>query len=503
MNNSRKKSAMLNIIFSLVLQFVLFAKGLLLQRIIIPIYGSDVNGLVSSIAQFLSYISLLEAGVGSIFITSLYQPLAKGDIAGVSGIINKQKHFYKKIGAIFALYVVVLCIFYPLIAKTNAPKPYIVSFVLILSVSTFTEYFVSLPYASLISADQKIRINYIVSIVYTLINIGVSLVCASLRTDIRMIYLLMCVLQLLRPVFYTLYVKKHYPLDKNAVPDKTVLNQRWNGMAHHFAFYVHTNTDAAILTMFMGTAWVSVYNVYGAIIFGIARIVLSISSGVAAGLGNLIASGDKEQINKTVSQFELVQGAATTVLYTITALLLIPFIRVYTANMTDTNYIQPLFGYILVVAEAIYCFRCIYSTVSMNANKYKETQAGAIFECVVNLSVSLVLAVGFKLGICGVALGTTVGMLVRWIFEVVFLSRNVIYRSVWQAKKIMFVSFVVLLISFAICNAVLNYNTVDTMGMWTVYAVITTLIVGTIALTVYPIFYKETIKQFVNRLRGK
>ena len=142
MNNSRTKNAMLNIIFSLLFQFVVFVKGMILPRIIIPTYGSDVNGLVSSIVQFLTYISLLEAGVGSIFRASLYKPLANGDINGVSGIINEQKLFYKKIGMIFAGYVVLLCIFYPLIAKTNVPKPYVVSLILILSVSTFAEYFV-------------------------------------------------------------------------------------------------------------------------------------------------------------------------------------------------------------------------------------------------------------------------------------------------------------------------------------------------------------------------
>ena len=67
MSNNRTKSAIQNIVCSLLLQVVVFAKGMILPRIIIPIYGSDVNGLVSSIAQFLSYISLLEAGVGSIF----------------------------------------------------------------------------------------------------------------------------------------------------------------------------------------------------------------------------------------------------------------------------------------------------------------------------------------------------------------------------------------------------------------------------------------------------
>ena len=149
----------------------------------------------------------------------------------------------------------------------------------------------------------------------------------------------MCIIGLLRPLFYTLYVKRHYKLKRNVKADKTALNQRWNGMVHHFAYYIHTNTDAAILTIFVGTAVVSVYNVYGAIIFGVEKIITSISTGIAAGLGNLIESKKADQINATVNQFELVQGGIATVLYTVTGLMLIPFIRLYTINMTDMDYI--------------------------------------------------------------------------------------------------------------------------------------------------------------------
>ena len=278
MNNNRTRNAILNILFSLILQIVTFVKGLILPRLIIPTYGSDVNGLVGSITQFLTYISLLEAGVGSIFRASLYKPLANGDMNSVSGIINEQKRFYRKIGIIFIFYVIALCAFYPIIAKTEIAKPYIITLILILSVSIFAEYFVSLPYASLLSADQKIRVSYIVSIVYTVVNVLVSLFWVSLKADIRLIYLSMGVIGLLRPLFYTLYVKNHYKLDKSAKPNKTALNQRWNGMVHHFAYYIHTNTDSAILTVFVGTAMVSVYNVYGAIIFGMEKVITSIST---------------------------------------------------------------------------------------------------------------------------------------------------------------------------------------------------------------------------------
>lgn len=503
MSAGRTKNATLNILFAIILQLVTFVRGLILPRIIIPAYGSDINGLVSSITQFLTYISLLEAGVGTIFRSSLYKPLADGDTDKVSGVINEQKRFYRKIGLVFVFYVIALCFIYPLIAKTKISTEYIVSFILILSISTFAEYFISLPYVSLLSADQKVRISYIVSIVYTIVNILVALFWVWLKADIRLIYLSMCVIGLLRPLFYWLYVKKHYNLSKTAAPDASALKQRWNGMVHHVSYYVHTNTDSAILTIFVGTAMVSVYNVYGAIIFGMERLITSVSAGTAAGIGNVLVGGDKKTIDRTVDLFEFIQSAATTVLFTITALMIMPFIKLYTANMSDVNYIHPEFGYVLVCAEAIYCFRCIYSTISTNANKFKETQLGAILECVVNLVLSLILTLACGMGLLGIAIGTLAGMFVRYLAEVLFLSENVINRSVLKAFKSLLVNACIAAVSILICHFALNYNAINGVAKWVLLAVISSVIVIVVTVLFYLVFYRKEFGAIISRFIPK
>lgn len=503
MRRSRTSNASWNIIFALVLQVVTFIRGLILPQIIIPAYGSDVNGLVSSITQFMAYISLLEAGVGSVFRTSLYKPLKDEDMEAVSGIVNEQKRFYRKIGVAFVIYVVALCFIYPILAKTDIARPYVISCILILSISIFSEYFISLPYVSLLSADQKIRISYVVNILYIIVNIIVALLLVSVRADLRLIYLSMGIIGLAKPIFYTLYVKRHYSLSKNALPAKSALDQRWNGMVHHFAFFIHTNTDSTILTLFISTAMVSVYNVYSAIIMGVQGVIVAISNGIAAGMGDLLASNDRESIDRTVNAFELLQGGVTTVLYSITAIMLMSFIRIYTANMTDVNYIEPVFGILLIVAEAIYCFRCIYSTISINANKFKETQFGAILECVVNLVVSLVLVLVARMGLVGVAIGTAIAMLTRYVFEIVFLSRNVINRSVVKAVKMFLISAVIAVSSTLLGGYVLSFFTVENLIQWVLAAIPIGLIVVAVAACGYCLFYWKTIRMLFCRFFKK
>ena len=503
MTQSRTKNAMLNTVFSLILQLAVSVKGLVLLRLIIPAYGSDVNGLIASLAQFLAFISLLDAGAGAVFRGALYEPLSRGDMAGVSGMLSAQKRFYRRIGVIFGAYVGSLCFVYPLIARTEADRLYVASLILILSLSTFGEYFVSLPYISLIAADQKIRISHTVNIAYTVANIAAAVFCVKLALDIRVLYGIMCVLGLLKPIFYIGYVKKHYPIDPKAEPDKSCLEQRGDGMVHHLAYWLHTGTDSAILTVFAGTALVSVYNVYGAVVFGIEKVVSSIATGTQAGLGNLIASGDRERISLTVDRFELVQAAAATVLYTVTALMLMPFIRLYTSGMTDISYIRPTFGYLMIAAEVIFCFRSIYSTVLAAANMFKQTRRGAVLECTVNLCVSLVTVALLKKPLTGVALGTVAGMAVRYLWELGFLADNLLHRPVKKGLGLLGVSLLGAAASVLVCKSLLDYAQVGSVWEWVCCGAATTLITAAVSAAVYWVFYRQRVKSLLRLLCGR
>lgn len=51
--------------------------GIILPKLYMKYFGSELNGLVTSITQFLGFITLLEAGVGNVVQSSLYRPLAQ------------------------------------------------------------------------------------------------------------------------------------------------------------------------------------------------------------------------------------------------------------------------------------------------------------------------------------------------------------------------------------------------------------------------------------------
>ena len=91
----RSKSAILSTVTSILLQVLNIISALIIPRMIIAAYGSDVNGVISSITQFLGYVSLLQAGVGAAFRASLYKPLSDGDKNRLSVIVKAGSIFLR------------------------------------------------------------------------------------------------------------------------------------------------------------------------------------------------------------------------------------------------------------------------------------------------------------------------------------------------------------------------------------------------------------------------
>lgn len=89
MNRTQKFA--LNSLTSMISQIVVMAAGMITPRLMIATYGSEMNGLVSSLNQFILYITLVEAGIGGAAIYSLYKPLAEQDYDGISSILVAAK----------------------------------------------------------------------------------------------------------------------------------------------------------------------------------------------------------------------------------------------------------------------------------------------------------------------------------------------------------------------------------------------------------------------------
>ncbi len=128
---------------------------------------------------------------------------------------------------------------------------------------------------------------------------------------------------------------------------------------------------------------------------GVKKFIIATATGAEAAFGNMIAKDEMKVLNKNLSTFEFVIYSASIIMFTSMALLIIPFISIYTKGITDINYFRPTFGYLIAIAEFFFCIRIPYQAITRAAGHYSQTRNGAIFETILNIVVSLILVKPF------------------------------------------------------------------------------------------------------------
>ena len=494
----KNKATLLNMASGLLLQFCTLISGFIIPRIILSYFGSEVNGLVSSLNQFLSYISLVEGGVSGVIIANLYKPLVDGNNAKLSSVIVTSDKFYKKIGYIFLGYSIVLAVVYPLIFAKDFNFDYVLELTIILSLNLLIQYMFALTLRNVLNADKKIYIANFAQMVITIFNVILALVSVLIYPSIHILKFISGSLFILQPIIFSVYAKKHYSIDWKAKVDNSLIKERWNGFAINFAAFIHSSTDIAILTIFTDLKTVSIYSVYCLVSNGLKNLINACISGVNATVGQAYAKRDYDELNKKMDIYEYVVFIAVFFTFTIAALLITPFVQIYTKGITDTNYYQPLFGILVLISEALYLVKLPHMNLAYSANKFKEITPSAFIEAGLNIVISVVLV--SKFGLIGVTAGTIVGMAYRTIFHVHYTSKIVPGRgqSIFYKK---FFSFTVIAVcGFMICYKFLPLTNL-TVVSWIIYAVIYCVVIGGLYLVLSFAFFKNELQFFVRYLR--
>lgn len=496
---NRKNKLYLNTGFAIINQVVTLICGFILPKLYISYFGSSVNGLVSSITQFLGFIALGELGVGAVVQSSLYKPLAYKDNLKLSKIIISSEKFFRKLSFILAIYIIGLCIFYPLLVNKNFSYEFTVILILAISISSFAQYFLGMTYQLLLNADQRSYVPLGVNALSLILNTIVCVILIKLEFSIQFIKLISSLIFLLRPLFLMLYVKRNYNLNKKIVITKEPIKQKWNGVAQHISTVVLNNTDIMVLTLFSSLDNVSVYAIYNLVVTGVKQAFLTLTTGISSLIGNMLAKDEIELLNKTFSKLEWLIHTGCALLFGITLVLIVPFVEVYTVGINDVNYIVPVFGCLITLAQAVYCIRIPYNIVVLAAGHYKQTQVSAIIEMCINIIVSCVLVIRF--GLVGVAIGTLLAMSYRTIYFSWYLSKNILFRSIKYFYKHVFVDIISILLIFVLTSSI--RMTQITYIAWVIYATKVAFVALIIVLAINILLYRKIIISFVKDILNK
>ena len=485
---SRKKKLLLNTGAGIFKQLVTVICGFILPRYMLLYYGSSVNGLISSITHFLSFISLLDMGVGSVIQSNLYKPLADKNEEQISLIIKSSERFFRRLAYIFIVYIIVLCFTFPSMVEFEAG--YTVSLLVIIAISTLAQYLFGMTYQLLLNADQKSYVQLVLAIGTIILNTVFAIILMKMGASVHVVKLMTAVVFVLRPLGQMAYVHKHYKIDKSIKIIGEPIKQKWNGFSQHLASVICQNIDVVVLTMFSSLKNVSIYSVYYSITSGVEQIIMTAATGLEALFGNMIAKGEQEKLIKTFSGVEWIVHTGVTFVFTVAVITIVPFVSVYTRGITDANYIAPLFGMLLVVAYGAECLRVPYFRVIKAAGHFKETQNGAFISAGLNIVITVTLV--FKLGLIGVALGTLVSMLYHTCYFVRYLKKNILNRSVRYFVKYLITDIVVAVISYWITKG-LTMSTESYLA-WVILAIEVTVIVFLVTAVVNVLVYREQVK---------
>lgn len=487
-----------NIVCSVFLQIVTIISGFVIPKVILTYFGSSVNGLISSINQFLNYIQLLEGGLSGVIMAALYKPLTEHDNERVSSIIKASQNFFYKIGVIYVFYALVLAFSYPNIVDTGFNFNYSFALVLVLTLNLIIQYFFSLSYKLLLNADRKVYYVSITQIIIVIINMLSVVLTARLFHDVLLLKLFSGIIFFIQPIMYRAYVNKHYKLNKSVKPDSGAIKQRWDGFGINLAYFIHTNTDVIILTFFSTLANVSVYAIYLMIVSALKNLVISVSQAITPSFGNSLAFEDAGTVNNKFDQYEYGLSVVTVFLFGCGIVLITPFVDVYTKGINDANYHQLFFGVILCLAEMVYCLREPYVSAAYSVGHFKQVSKYAYVEAILNLVISLLLV--RKYGIIGVALGTLLSMIYRLVCHIFYLSNNILFRPVGKAFRSISVNIInitlICILSFSFFN--MNCNT---YWQWFLLAIRVVIIDIIVVIGSSFIFERNNLKVLLSRFK--
>lgn len=496
---NRKSKLLLNTVTALFYQALAIVCGLILPRAILHTYGSATNGLINSVTQFLSVISMLECGVSSVVQTNLYGPLARKERDEISKIFLSSKKFFGKIAQIFSIYIAALIIVYPILVKTYFGFKYVALLILIIAISSLANYYIGISYRIVLNADQYSFIASALRCITIILNTVFSLLLINNGCSIHTVKLVASLVFLLEPICMKIFVDYKYKINYKITYIGEPIKQKWNGLAQHIAFIIAQNADPLVLTLFSTLENVSIYSVYNLILNGMRSLFSALDSGVAPIVGNMMVKKEENKLLHFFEIYECIFHLLITFVFTVTGVLILPFISIYTKGINDADYMIPAFAAIITIAVAVSILRTPYNILVLAAGHYKQTQWSSIFEALINVVISALVV--FQYGLIGVAIGTLIAMSYRTCYLVWYLSHNIVNRRMcYFVKHIIVDIFCVFIMLFTMQKMVIS---VGSYIEW-FYLAIRVGVVGLAECTiVHMIPYNKIIFKSINMLFAK
>lgn len=476
-------------------QIVIMFSGFVVPRFMLVAYGSELNGLVSSITQFINYFSLVEAGIAAAAVYSLYQPLAENNLERINGIVSAAKKYYYQAGFLFTALVCGMAIIYPYFKKVEGLSFELVMLLVVaLGARTFFDFFTLAKYRVFLTASQRVYVVSMASVVYQIVYTAIIVVLSVARVNIVVVYVTAIIAVYLRTLILQIYVKSKFPhIVFNAVPEKNALVKRWDALYLQFLGAAQSGAPIIIATIFVTLSQVSVFSIYNMVASGINGVMSIFTSGLSASFGDVIARKEQEILERSYAQFMYAYAVINTFVYSVSALLIVEFVKLYTHGINDENYVKPMLAFFIVLNGFLYNLKTPQGMMVGSAGHYKETRVQSTIQALIIIVLGVILAAKYSL--IGIMFASCLSNIYRDIDLAIYIPRKVTHTKISETAKNMgwsVVNFFIILFLGKIMPL-----SAETVGLWIVKACLECLVAIVVLLISSVLFYKGKLKGLV------
>ncbi len=493
---SNKLKIVYNTTSSFILQLLTIVSGFVLPNFYLRYYGAENYGLVVSITQYLSLISLCDLGVGAVIQAAIYKPYYDNDTKRLSSIYVTSQQFFKKIAYLLIAYIFILIFIFPQISDSKIDWSYSSILIIVLSIKLFLQYYFGLTNRLFLQSAQYIYIINISSSISLIVNLIVSIILIIQNIELPIVLFVSSIIFIIQPLSFSFFIKKKFNIDKNVPVDNESIPQKWNGMAQHFATIILENSPTIILTILCDLTSVAIYALYHMVTNGIKLAFISIFQSFLPFIGRLVVNNDKDKLKNFFNAFCWFIISFSILIFTITSVTIIPFLKVYTIKMADSNiYINYNLGLLMSAASCLYIIRLPFNYLIHAFGHFKQTQNSAVIEVIINLIITVVAIELW--GIAGTAIGMSVALGYRICFFVNYSRKLIEFRYLFLLKILIVNS-----ISSLIIYCITKYVTFDTITYleWIGKAFLISAYSIVISLSCNYIVFRSQIKLVVSRL---
>ncbi|OUN58388.1 lipopolysaccharide biosynthesis protein [Alistipes sp. An66] len=507
-HESRVKKSLLNARVNLIFYFLTLALSFFSRKIFLDTLGADFVGLTGTLQNLLGFLNLAELGIGSAIGYVLYKPLFDHDESKINEIISVFGYLYRWIGFIILGAGLILACFLPLIFPDTKFEMGIIFFAYFsFLTSSLIGYFANYK-QTLLGADQR---NYVVTayfqtatIIKTLIQMASAYYMGS--------YYLWVVIELVFGIIYSFIlnwkINQVYPWLRSEVRlGKQLFKKYPEVMKYTKQLFVHKIGGFAqfqltpILTYtFISLQLVAYYGNYTIITDKLNLFVLNFLNSTGAGVGNLIAEGNQNKIQRVYWELIAIRFLIGGIIVFAVSQLLPAFISLW---LGPEYILSNTVLYLLLIIFLINIVRGVTEQFLFGFGLFYDVWAPFV-EAVIFVIVAIIC--GHFWGLKGILLGNISSlMIIILLWKPYFLFTKGFKIPVYRYWINWLKYLLILIFSLGLSALVTKYIAIDPFkgwSEWILYACVVTIVVTVIELCLLFLF-SQGMRDCLNRILKK